>query len=174
MYHIPFTWVYQKAWGSCEQQRAYFLISAINIYLLYWCPYSIPFQREYPTNSETQVKKAAAHHLTAVFKEHFLQPCKPASYFHIEATKSENKRYASLCLPNKNEHPLLTLSFDVPITTLDSLFSNRSSVFKLPAAPGNGGKLDKPNSKLGDGGFGGGGDCVWPLWNRNNMLGLLH
>lgn len=76
--------------------------------------------------------------------------------------------------PNKNEHWLLTLSFDVPITTLDSLFSKRSSVFKLPAAPGNGGKLDKPNSKLGDGGFGGGGDCVWPLWNRNNILRLLH
>lgn len=88
--------------------------------------------------------------------------------------KSENKRYAILCFPNINEHPILTLSFDVPITTLDSLFSNRSSVFKLPAAPGNGGKLDNPNSKLGDGGFGGGGDCVWPLWNRNSMLGLLH
>lgn len=55
---------------------------------------------------------------------------------------------------------LLTLSFDVPIITLESLFSNRSSVFKLPAAPGNGGKLDNPSSKLGDGGFGGGGDCV--------------
>lgn len=80
-------------------------------------------------------------------------------------------KFCSFCFP-RNEHWLLTLSFDVPITTLDSLFSKRSSVFKLPAAPGNGGKLDKPNSKLGDGGFGGGGDCVWPLWNRNNMLRL--
>lgn len=62
------------------------------------------------------------------------------------------------------------LSFDVPITTLDSLFSKRSSVFKLPAAPGNGGKLDKPNSKLGDGGFGGGGDCVWPLVNLSSLF----
>lgn len=50
------------------------------------------------------------------------------------------------------------LSFGVPITMLDNLFSNKSSVFKLPAAPGKGGKLDKPNSKLGDGGFGGVGD----------------
>lgn len=41
---------------------------------------------------------------------------------------------------------------------LDSLFSNKSSAFKLPAAPGNGGKLDRPSSKLGDGGFGGVGD----------------
>lgn len=65
---------------------------------------------------------------------------------------------------------LMFLSFDVPITTLDSLFSNRSSVFKLPAAPGNGGKLDKPNSKLGDGGFGGGGDCVWPLVNLSSLF----
>lgn len=41
---------------------------------------------------------------------------------------------------------------------LESLFSNKSSAFKLPAAPGNGGKLDSPSSKLGDGGFGGVGD----------------
>lgn len=51
----------------------------------------------------------------------------------------------------------LTLSFD-PNNKLDSLFSNKSSVFKWPAAPGSGGKLDSPNSKLGDGGFGGVGD----------------
>lgn len=50
------------------------------------------------------------------------------------------------------------LSFDDPIKKLDSLFSNRSSVFRWPAAPGSGGKLDSPNSKLGDGGFGGVGD----------------
>lgn len=53
----------------------------------------------------------------------------------------------------------LTLSFD-PSSKLDSLFSNKSSVFKWPAAPGNGGKLDSPNSKLGDGGLGGVGDWV--------------
>lgn len=53
---------------------------------------------------------------------------------------------------------LRLLSFDGPMIKLDSLFSNKSSVFKLPAAPGNGGKLDSPSSKLGDGGFGGVGD----------------
>lgn len=53
---------------------------------------------------------------------------------------------------------LRLLSFDDPIIKLDSLFSNKSSVFKLPAAPGNGGKLDRPSSKFGDGGFGGVGD----------------
>lgn len=54
---------------------------------------------------------------------------------------------------------LRLLSFD-PSSKLDSLFSNKSSVFKWPAAPGNGGKLDRPNSKLGDGGLGGVGDWV--------------
>lgn len=53
---------------------------------------------------------------------------------------------------------LTLLSFDDPIIKLESLFSNKSSVFKFPAAPGNGGKLDSPSSKLGDGGFGGVGD----------------
>lgn len=48
---------------------------------------------------------------------------------------------------------LRLLSFDDPISKLD-----KSSVFKWPAAPGSGGKLDSPNSKLGDGGFGGVGD----------------
>lgn len=52
----------------------------------------------------------------------------------------------------------LTLSLDVPVSKPDSLFSNKSSVFKCPAAPGSGGKLDRPNSKLGDGGLGGVGD----------------
>lgn len=52
----------------------------------------------------------------------------------------------------------LTRSFDEPSSKLDSLFSNKSSAFKWPAAPGSGGKLDSPNSKLGDGGFGGVGD----------------
>lgn len=52
----------------------------------------------------------------------------------------------------------LTLSLDEPRNKLDSLFSNKSSAFKWPAAPGSGGKLDSPNSKLGDGGFGGVGD----------------
>lgn len=34
---------------------------------------------------------------------------------------------------------LTLLSFDDPIIKLESLFSNKSSVFKFPAAPGNGG-----------------------------------
>lgn len=55
---------------------------------------------------------------------------------------------------------LRLLSFEDPMIKLESLFSNKSSAFKLPAAPGNGGKLDSPSSKLGDGGFGGVGDCV--------------
>lgn len=52
----------------------------------------------------------------------------------------------------------LTLSLDEPRSEPDSLLSNKSSAFKWPAAPGSGGKLDSPNSKLGDGGFGGVGD----------------
>lgn len=51
-----------------------------------------------------------------------------------------------------------TRSLAVPTTTLlASRLSNTSSVLSWPAAPGRGGKLDRPNSKLGDGGLGGGG-----------------
>lgn len=46
----------------------------------------------------------------------------------------------------------------VPTTTLlASRLSKASSDFSCPAAPGSGGKLDSPSSKLGDGGLGGGG-----------------
>lgn len=52
----------------------------------------------------------------------------------------------------------LTRSFAVPTTTLlASRLSNTSSVLSWPAAPGRGGKLERPSSKLGDGGLGGGG-----------------
>lgn len=51
-----------------------------------------------------------------------------------------------------------TRSLAVPTTTLlASRLSNTSSVLSWPAAPGRGGKLERPNSKLGDGGLGGGG-----------------
>lgn len=43
---------------------------------------------------------------------------------------------------------LRLLSFDDPIIKLDSLFSNKSSVFKLPAAPGNGGSWTDPVQNL--------------------------
>ena len=54
----------------------------------------------------------------------------------------------------------------VPTTTLlASRLSNTSSVLSWPAAPGRGGKLDRPSSKLGDGGLGGGGgDCGVTLY----------
>lgn len=61
---------------------------------------------------------------------------------------------------------IFTFSFDDTFT-FDNRFSNKSSVFRLPAAPGKGGKLDNPSSKLGDGGFVGGGDCVCPLCKRS-------
>lgn len=68
MYHILFTWVYQKAWGSYEQQRAYFLISAINIYLYYSGAYILHhFKENTQQILRYKVKKAAAHHLTPVF-----------------------------------------------------------------------------------------------------------
>lgn len=125
----------------------------------------IPYHfKEHPKEFKTQVKKAMSHPLTAISSD----PFNSTSFFYKPPNLKPRGIQFFVC-------PwLLTLSFDVPITTLDSLFSKRSSVFKLPAAPGSGGKLDKPNSKLGDGGFGGGGDCVWPLWNRNNTLRLLH
>lgn len=54
--------------------------------------------------------------------------------------------------------PGLTRSLAVPTTTLlASRLSNTSSVLSWPAAPGRGGKLERPSSKLGDGGLGGGG-----------------
>lgn len=51
-------------------------------------------------------------------------------------------------------------SLAFPTTTLlASRFSNTSSALSWPAAPGNGGKLERPSSKLGDRGLeGGGGD----------------
>lgn len=53
---------------------------------------------------------------------------------------------------------MLTRSFADPTTTLlASRLSNTSSVLSWPAAPGRGGKLERPSSKLGDGGLGGGG-----------------
>lgn len=56
------------------------------------------------------------------------------------------------------ESALTFLSLAFPTTTLlASLLSNTSSVLSWPAAPGRGGKLERPNSKLGDGGLGGGG-----------------
>lgn len=49
-------------------------------------------------------------------------------------------------------------SLAVPTTTLlASRLSNTLSVLSWPAAPGRGGKLERPSSKLGDGGLGGGG-----------------
>lgn len=49
-------------------------------------------------------------------------------------------------------------SLEFPTTTLlASRLSKTSSVLSWPAAPGRGGKLERPSSKLGDGGFGGGG-----------------
>lgn len=38
-------------------------------------------------------------------------------------------------------------------TALAGLLSNASSALRCPAAPGSGGKLESPSSKLGDGGF---------------------
>lgn len=56
------------------------------------------------------------------------------------------------------ESALTFRSLAVPTTTLlASLLSNTSSVLSWPAAPGKGGKLERPSSKLGDGGLGGGG-----------------
>lgn len=56
------------------------------------------------------------------------------------------------------ESALTFRSFVVPTTTLlASRLSNTSSVLSWPAAPGRGGKLERPSSKLGDGGLGGGG-----------------
>lgn len=60
--------------------------------------------------------------------------------------------------PPEVESALTFRSFVVPTTTLlASRLSNTSSVLSWPAAPGRGGKLDRPSSKLGDGGLGGGG-----------------
>lgn len=59
--------------------------------------------------------------------------------------------------PDRLAGPVLTRSFMGPSTTLlASRLSNASSAFSCPAAPGSGGKLDRPSSKLGDGGLGGG------------------
>lgn len=53
-------------------------------------------------------------------------------------------------------------SLVVPTTMLlAGRLSNTSSVLSWPAAPGRGGKLERPNSKLGDGGLGGGGGGDW-------------
>lgn len=58
----------------------------------------------------------------------------------------------------QNARSVFTRSFVVPTTTLlASRLSNTSSVLSWPAAPGRGGKLERPSSKLGDGGLGGGG-----------------
>lgn len=60
--------------------------------------------------------------------------------------------------PPEPESALTFLSLGVPTTTLlASRLSNTSSVLSWPAAPGRGGKLERPSSKLGDGGLGGGG-----------------
>lgn len=51
-----------------------------------------------------------------------------------------------------------TRSLLIPTTTLlANRLSKTLSVLSWPAAPGSGGKLEGPSSKLGDGGLGGGG-----------------
>lgn len=50
-----------------------------------------------------------------------------------------------------------TCSFAFTTPPLPSRLSKASSGFSWPAAPGRGGKLERPSSKLGDGGLGGGG-----------------
>lgn len=60
--------------------------------------------------------------------------------------------------PPEPESALTFLSLGGPTTTLlANRLSNTSSVLSWPAAPGRGGKLERPSSKLGDGGLGGGG-----------------
>lgn len=67
----------------------------------------------------------------------------------------------------------------VPVTIADSLVSAGTSAltsgFSCPAAPGRGGKLDRPNSKLGEGerSGAGGGDCVPARVNFSSLLFLL-
>lgn len=61
-------------------------------------------------------------------------------------------------VPQRSPGSVLTRSLAFPTTTLlASRLSNTSSDLSWPAAPGRGGKLEGPSSKLGDGGLGGGG-----------------
>lgn len=121
MYHILFTWVYQKAWGSYEQQRAYFLISAINIYLNYTDAH-IPYHFKENTQQILRYKWRRQQHIIweLFYKNTCYNPCKPTSFSMYKPPNQKTKGMQFCVFPTEMSihYSLFLLTFLLPHWTV--------------------------------------------------------